>query len=133
MHCPECGAATRAISSDPKRGIVTRVCFVGHRWHFRKDSLEPVARSFVRIVDPICAFDGCTRTKRGWGTNIGTKRWCEGHEKQRYRHGEEGMRPLLSANNLRSCIQCGADFIAPHYSSRICSDACRTERDRRRK
>jgi len=101
IACPICGKPTFAGSSRPVswgRAIYRR-CGGGHGtvWARGKDGLlsfvhESLTHDDMRDDRP-CDFPGCGRPRKS--------SYCQGHCKQRQRHGESGMRPLLGPHGRK--------------------------------
>lgn len=93
--CPApCGLQTYA-RSNARSGERARDCAAGHSTIWSTDDLLQFIRRALTIDEvtkwksPICYFPECDRPRKKHGT-----RWCEGHEKQKLRHGESAMKPL---------------------------------------
>ena len=89
--CGVCRARTYAAHAS--EGRIYRECRNGHRCVFIRD--KKLGLIFQRLAltaddqrdDRPCDFPGCGRPRKA--------RFCQGHAKQRQRHGEDGMRPLM--------------------------------------
>lgn len=95
--CPTCASETLAVRTH--HGLIYRQCVAaGHMHVYRRagGALQHIRRALTaddqRKYDPNepCRFLECGRPR--YKANA----WCMGHLKQRQRHGEAGMRPLIA-------------------------------------
>ena len=101
--CPDCRAETRAYVSQKKSREFCRVCKNGHRWAWTKRGIAIRRIELQKPNEPECIFPGCGRLsvyevwkRQGRGKRKSGSRLCQGHEKQKERHGWDALRPLRS-------------------------------------
>ena len=94
--CGACGAPTRARGSyRGDDGLRLRICACGRTSEFRRTDGGGLAfvrtlphREEMRKYPPECGFPECGRPR------VRGVKWCQGHDKQKDRHGVAAMRPL---------------------------------------
>jgi len=103
--CPVCSGeavATRTFRIASGLRIQHRVCAKRHSSWWDADTGGLVGLGFgnkhrrdgtpLALPGKTCYFPGCKKPRKS--KDAGLSRWCQGHEKQKYRHGIKGMKPL---------------------------------------